>query len=227
MLSLSVSPRLWGLCSRICLLAIVLLSSVIVATVVFLSLPETRQTQDCWQDLGRCCGNCLPKITAAVRNWWNQWCSSHGSLWLLFVMKKVMMVSHKVMTVLIVLLPCNFLLWRFLCILISCILSQWCPVWCLQQLDLVFPSSRSGSWIHDGAVISAVFGSIKGSSSCLLTRALLLPDVCSALCHVNLSLVACFLDVSVSWVTVWLLFFHSFCWSWSNYIVFLPQTMQE
>jgi hypothetical protein len=112
----------------------------------------------------------LPKITATVRNWWNQWCSSHGSLWLLFVMKKVMIVwhfvrdSHKVMTVLVVLLPCNFLLWRFLCILISSILSHWCPVWYLQQLDLVFPGSRSGCWSHDGAVVSAVFGSIRGQA---------------------------------------------------------------
>jgi hypothetical protein len=119
------------------------------------------QTQDCWQDSGRFCGNCLPKITATVRNWWNQWCSSYGSLWVLFVIKKVMMVwhfvsdSHKVMAVLIILLPCNFLLWRFLCVLRSCNLSQWCPVWYLQQLDLVFPSSRSGCWSHDGAVISA------------------------------------------------------------------------
>jgi hypothetical protein len=150
----------------------------------------------------------LAQNYSLVRNWWNQWCSSHGSLWMLFVMKKVMMVwhfvhdSHKVMTVLIVLQPCNFLLWRFLCILISCILSQWCPLWYLQQLDLVFPSSRNGCWSHDGAVISAVLGSIKGSSSCLLTQALLLPDVCSALCHVNLSLVACFLAVSILWVAV-------------------------
>jgi len=41
-------------------------------------------------------------------------------------------------------------------------------------------------------VISAAFGSIEGSSSCILTQTLLVPDVCGALCHANLPLVSFF-----------------------------------
>ncbi len=69
------------------------------------------------------------------------------------------------------------------------------------------PSScRSGCGSHYGTVISAAFGIIEGSSSCILTKALFVPDVCGTLCHVNLSLVSvlpcCFHSVGCCSVTI-------------------------
>jgi hypothetical protein len=86
------------------------------------------------------------------------------------------------------------------------------------------PSScRSGCGSHYGTVISAAFGIIEGSSSCILTKALFV-----AHCVMWIYLWFLFyLAVSVLWVAVRSPFFSSFHGTWSNCIVYLPQTMQE
>jgi hypothetical protein len=173
----------------------------------------------------------LPKITATIRNWWNQRCSSNGSLLLPFVMKKVMMVwhfvsdSHKVMTVLIVLLPWSC---SFLCILISCIWSQLSPVLYLVQPDLVFPA-------HVEVAVEVIMelwflqllALLRGQAvACWQKLYLCLMFVAHCVMWIYLWFLF-YLAVSILWVSVRLPFFSSFHGTWSNCIVYLPQTMQE